>query len=474
MRPILEQQTFISTVNLKGTVDGTTENMKFRGGEIINLVTEFPEVPKKTKPNVPASFNVNYDGYKTTTDYTVFYRVVDNHMPDQMDINQLGVQLRTGIGANTVTGQIECTAVKGLNKVKVTTTSSTVPEQDRSKFRIDFLWRGNSVSPETWCTIKDVMVIEGDWSHTDIPFFEDKKGFGPEITVISHNKNICNPKIQETPEYFPSYDGSLGHDADYVAVVTVPVEPNTKYTISFKRAINNFHINTNYVSLFTQKPRLGIPPGRSITGSYTSDESPVTFTTTSNEKYVVIYLGFIRSGQDESFKKYSNVVEWIQVEAGGKATPYQPPGFSHKTYNIKHELFAGDVLEYDKDYNKWVIKNGSTTKWITDVIDPFTYTFNNETWIAVRDQDNILQGSMEFDYFRDPYHAMIGKHMEVIIELLSGEYIDTSLYATIEKNTPETPNPHVPKGCILLKDGRYNNPDRIIVLSDIARIIHLD
>ena len=97
----------------------------------------------------------------------------------------------------------------------------------------------------------------------------------------------------------------------------VKVEPNTTYTVSKSTETSNFRLGT-----FESEPKIGDTP----ISHYPADSfsSGYTITTESNANYLVVLP--TDNGQG------GRAPEWLQIEKGAKATPYEEP------YIIKNEL----------------------------------------------------------------------------------------------------------------------------------------
>ena len=462
MRPILEQQIFISTVNLKGTVDGTTENMKFRGVEIKNIVNdERRTVDIDTTNNDKKTIKIDTDLLEDGQEYTVMFKVMKNSA-SQGQFDQIRVVIGVLNTPQNLSVQMPLGIATGQFKKKFLYSERLLTEPNKNNVKLVI----HGIPAKL--TVTDIMIVKGNWEHTEIPYFWDKKGFGPDITVISHNKNIVS-SFKLADKLYPGASNQITNNnaLKILNFYTDKLEKDTNYTVSFKRHENKNVTKQFFIYGSNSEPTNGVQYTQIISNPA---ETSLKFNT-GKYKYISVYLGFVFNKDDIKDIAYD-----IQIEAGDKATPYVPPGFSHKTYNIKHELFAGDVLEYDKDYNKWVINHIEkhqdrpdtiTTKWITDIVDPYTYTFNNETWIAVRDQDNILQGSIEFDYFKDPLYIPQGLDIKyrILIVLNSGDVIQTSEYTTVQSNPTDD--------AIHLIGGYHGCPDRRIEKDKISKIIHI-
>lgn len=139
------------------------------------------------------------------------------------------------------------------------------------------------------------------------------------------------------------------------AVVYLPCEPNTTYTIHGRKNINNDMTRKNRVGLTSELPAFNVNITK--TAETTLDE-PVTITTEEDTKYIVIMTitdGEI--GQLSFDEVLENNTSKLMVEVGDKASPYEP-------YTGGKPSPSPDYPQQIKNVGKW---NEETQKYEVDI-----------------------------------------------------------------------------------------------------------
>lgn len=139
------------------------------------------------------------------------------------------------------------------------------------------------------------------------------------------------------------------------AVVYLPCEPNTTYTIHGRKNINNDMTRKNRVGLTSEFPAFNVKLTKT---AETTLDKPVTITTEEDTKYLVIMAitdGEI--GQLNFDKVLENNTSKLMVEVGDKASPYEP-------YTGGKPSPSPDYLQEIKSVGKW---NEETQKYEVDV-----------------------------------------------------------------------------------------------------------
>lgn len=139
------------------------------------------------------------------------------------------------------------------------------------------------------------------------------------------------------------------------AVVYLPCEPNTTYTIHGRKNINNDMTRKNRVGLTSELPAFNVNITK--TAETTLDE-PVTITTEEDTKYLVIMT--ITDGEIGALdfdKVLENNTSKLMVEVGDKASPYEP-------YTGGKPSPSPDYPQQIKNVGKW---NEETQKYEVDV-----------------------------------------------------------------------------------------------------------
>lgn len=139
------------------------------------------------------------------------------------------------------------------------------------------------------------------------------------------------------------------------AVVYLPCEPNTTYTIHGRKNINNDMTRKNRVGLTSEPPAFNVKLTKT---AETTLDKPLTITTEEDTKYLVIMAitdGEI--GQLNFDKVLENNTSKLMVEVGDKASPYEP-------YTGGKPSPSPDYLQEIKSVGKW---NDEKQKYEVDV-----------------------------------------------------------------------------------------------------------
>ena len=139
------------------------------------------------------------------------------------------------------------------------------------------------------------------------------------------------------------------------AVVYLPCEPNTTYTIHGRKNINNDMTRKNRVGLTSELPAFNVKLTKT---AETTLDKPLTITTEEDTKYLVIMAitdGEI--GQLNFDKVLENNTSKLMVEVGDKAYPYEP-------YTGGKPSPSPDYLQEIKNVGKW---NEETQKYEVDI-----------------------------------------------------------------------------------------------------------
>lgn len=165
------------------------------------------------------------------------------------------------------------------------------------------------------------------------------------------------------------------------AVVYLPCEPNTTYTIHGRKNINNDMTRKNRVGLTSELPAFNVKLTKT---AETTLDKPLTITTEEDTKYLVIMAitdGEI--GQLNFDKVLENNTSKLMVEVGDKAYPYEP-------YTGGKLSPSPDYLQEIKSVGKW---NEKTQKYEVDVRVTGKNLFDKDSV-----QLNVEFGSMNSDF----------------------------------------------------------------------------
>lgn len=139
------------------------------------------------------------------------------------------------------------------------------------------------------------------------------------------------------------------------AVVYLPCEPNTTYTIHGRKNINNDMTRKNRVGLTSELPAFNVKITKT---AETTLDKPLTITTEEDTKYLVIMA--ITDGEIGKLnfdKVLENNTSKLMVEVGDKASPYEP-------YTGGKPSPSPDYLQQIKNVGKW---NDEKQKYEVDV-----------------------------------------------------------------------------------------------------------
>ena len=155
------------------------------------------------------------------------------------------------------------------------------------------------------------------------------------------------------------------------AVVYLPCEPNTTYTIHGRKNINNDMTRKNRVGLTSELPAFNVKITKT---AETTLDKPLTITTEEDTKYLVIMAitdGEI--GQLNFDKVLENNTSKLMVEVGDKASPYEP-------YTGGKPSPSPDYLQEIKSVGKW---NEKTQKYEVDVRVTGKNLFNIDSFLKL-------------------------------------------------------------------------------------------
>lgn len=230
------------------------------------------------------------------------------------------------------------------------------------------------------------------------------------------------------------------------AVVYLPCEPNTTYTIHGRKNINNDMTRKNRVGLTSELPAFNVKITKT---AETTLDKPLTITTEEDTKYLVIMA--ITDGEIGKLnfdKVLENNTSKLMVEVGDKASPYESytggkPSPSHDypqqiknvgKWNDEKQKYEVDVkvtnaeqnwskeqvltLTSDRPLTKWdrLVEQGGEIGWLYAgvVIDRFDGQSNkisiankqgNVQNFSIR-FENVANGNGNSDIFVDKYRAV--------------------------------------------------------------------
>ncbi|MGG7159167.1 BppU family phage baseplate upper protein [Clostridium perfringens] len=200
-----------SSISADNTLEGRTEGMRIGGRTLVNLVNirkmilgdNSKEIAfendiikfKKAYPNEITYLKVPFLSKPNTT-YTIVYDVIKNNV-EQPDESKYIIYPDGVYGDfNSTMNTFPQNGQTGLNKFCLNTKSTLFGTFSLGFHRVN-------VGAEIW--IKNLMILEGDWTNKEIPdFFEGIKSFGEtekvgdkyKISILSNGKNLFNDKIK--------------------------------------------------------------------------------------------------------------------------------------------------------------------------------------------------------------------------------------------------------------------------------------
>ena len=203
----------------------------------------------------------------------------------------------------------------GINKIKIDTTNLTV-----NQIKIK-----NSSTSETNFEFKDVLLIEGDYTNVDIPYFEGMQSVRMPVLMTSgknlFSDNLLNGKqVKENGKYKAGTSNSKNDK-----FVIDKLDGKKQYTITVSCITDSW---TNFYVKYTNGEGRQYPIGNKSSYIITTNKPP----------YEVDYM--CSWGSSASF------LYDIQIEEGSVATSYEPPKSNTLTVNEDVTLRSnGDICD---------------------------------------------------------------------------------------------------------------------------------
>lgn len=416
-----------SSIVANETLEGRTEGMRICGRTLVNLLKEkidfisssnSPHTGQKklvfaTSPNKPFTFiaDIKYTGSLPTQ---LFVR---GNKTDSTFVEFGSIEITSNLN-----GKIVCVCKQNIDK-------------GCSSVLIGF--RSNSDNS----TIKNAMILEGDWTNKEIPsYFEGLKSFGEaekvedkyKISILSRNKNLFNlSKFEDNTIYYQD-TGIKGNLNQYKAM-RIKTTPNKSYFFT------NPNVGTT-VQCVAYKNGVRISGGYNWRGMLTKDCDEYVF----------------------SFLKSELLSNNFQFEEGTKATHFEPYKEDKKDILIKEPLRSKDDI-YDLIYeddgqvkidryvgirkyqegdekNTEVITDKINTVYILDkpiieivenCVDIDLDTFQDKTYFSI---ENSLPGTLDFKVPSN-IASIVQSNSKAINELYN--LIDTLVLPNILQNTTD-------------------------------------
>lgn len=203
------------------------------------------------------------------------------------------------------------------------------------------------------------------------------------------------------------------------AVVYLPCEPNTTYTIHGRKNINNDMTRKNRVGLTSELPAFNVKITKS---TETTLDKPVTITTEEDTKYLVIMaITDGETGQLNFDKVLENNTSKLMVEVGDKASPYEP-------YTDGKPSPSHDYPQQIKNVGKW---NEEKQKYEVDVRVTGKNLFDKE---YAKRKDAWKLPNDGYPYI--PIY--VGKGKRITVSTSGNPKIGLNFYCTIARTTSNT------------------------------------
>lgn len=263
---ILSGQTLVNLVQQKNMylLFGTSGQ-----GKVNRTITTSGTIYETSRDDLNSYITIRTEAHpliKPNTSYTIFFEVVQN------TITKNGVEYK-GVtvsgyndsyygraGEKQLYHNGEFSLSKGLKKIVITTPSS-VASYDGLGFGFPSFVANETPQGQVF-EIQNVMIIEGDYTNVDIPYFEGMASCKmPVLTTIGKNLFIASKHqyLTSKEDYY-----SVDEIASKVNTVEYALEPNSQYILSFDKygtnecwisvTINEIYSNnnnTNYSKTFT-------------------------------------------------------------------------------------------------------------------------------------------------------------------------------------------------------------------------------
>ena len=258
-----------------------------------------------------------------------------------------------------------------LVKEVFTTNAPTSPQE---QLAIGFgLIRENEVDTvfPQWVEISDLVILEGDWSNTEIPsYFDGLKSFGelenPELMV--KNKNIL-PNNFINKSWVEVYKNDARISSEFI-----PYKKNQEYTVyGMMKGINKdvFIEYSDHMYEFGETDEVNITRKR-IAHFTLADK--VTFVPDSNYKYMAIYVYSL-----EHPENYTEIAEISLCEGDTPPVNYVEPLNDNIKLNLKNSLKSLPNGVSDKIIEKngqWVVER-NCREVLLDGSESWTYVSIN-------------------------------------------------------------------------------------------------
>ena len=276
---------------------------------------------KKAYPNEITYLKVPFLSKPNTT-YTIIYDIIKNNV-EQPDESKYIIYPDGVFGDfNSTMNTFPQNGQTGINKFCLNSKSTLF-----GKFSLGF--HRVNVGAEIW--IKDLMILEGDWTNKAIPsYFEGIKSFGQQenkISILSNGKNIFNAELEvgNIAGSGSVIEGqNINSNMDYARTkLGVKCKPNTSYVVSLEK---------NDIYEFEKTGVLNVSDGSK--GKWIIFLNNKGATTSEN-----IYFKCVVRRKDRALMTSDEIKNIkIQLEEGTQATNYEDYKENKKDILIKEPL----------------------------------------------------------------------------------------------------------------------------------------
>lgn len=318
-----------SNITISDVLEEYTSDIKIEGESLVNNCLN------STKDGVLIDRVVRFDPsmIRPNTEYTLIFEVPENNL---IEGNKFIIELHSQYGSSKVYIYPKETG-KFIRKVVTHDTVNLVPWIATSN--------GNTTTSGGSVILKNLMILEGDWTNRDIPeYFEGVKSSFEDQLVTQEMVDLGKEKAENLGkykveykstgknkfdgiwEYGNIYSNNGGEDSNTNTIKSknyISILPNNNYTVSSDTFLNGV------VWIFYDKNFKFI----SGTDLLSSCVSP------SNARYLKI----------RTHSSDSNILSLdakLQLEEGLISTQYEPFKESTNTFYLNSPLLEGDTIEY--------------------------------------------------------------------------------------------------------------------------------
>ena len=301
-------------------MDGHVKSAILRGNTLVNIIKNPSEIKVVGKSaETLAKYEVNY--LDNTKNYTVLFKISDY-------VGSGNITVSLGTSSTGLTQEVNKNGIYKflMPSIKI---GSEMNE-------IWIYWTASNWTDGNSANVSDIVLIEGDYTNVDIPYFEGMQSVKmPVLTTNGNNlfnmKDVGNELVDIHPGFVINSDGTW--------TIT-----SSGFHYRYKYKPINFKENTQYTlsaTISSKTPTIGTVMGFLYTDGTFNYISSNKNTLTSNINKTIECITF-------SYGAGSIVETWanIQLEEGSTSTPYEPYKTNILTVNDDVTLRGiGDVQD---------------------------------------------------------------------------------------------------------------------------------